>query len=428
MTTIRTAMPAALRRCLILASLAPALAAGQPPARSPARSTPAPAATPAENLRVYLMTMGPGDAVWEKFGHNAVWIRDTTRGLDVAYNWGLFDFNDADFLPRFLKGSMRYWMGGYPGERTVEAYASYNRSVWAQELSMTPAEKQALLEFVQWNERPENRFYHYDYFRDNCSTRVRDALDRALGGRVRAALDTVATGTTYRWHTRRLTEGSLPVYVGMDVVLGPSGDRPISAWEEAFLPMLLRDHLRKVRVVGPTGATEPLVIDETQLFVATRPPEPDAPSNRLPAFLVAGVLLGGLFGILGTRSSRPARIGATVAGGLWSVTAGLVGTVMALSWALTDHIFMYRNENLLQLSPLSLLLAVMLPGLFLSGRRSKLVWRLSAAIAALSILGFALQGLPAFDQANGQIIALALPAHLGVAWAAYVLATRRQGT
>ena len=428
MTTIRTAMPAALRRCLLLASLAPALAAGQPPARSPARSTPAPAATPAENLRVYLMTMGPGDAVWEKFGHNAVWIRDTTRGLDVAYNWGLFDFNDADFLPRFLKGSMRYWMGGYPGVRTVEAYASYNRSVWAQELSMTPAEKQALVEFVQWNERPENRFYHYDYFRDNCSTRVRDALDRALGGRLRAALDTVATGTTYRWHTRRLTEGSLPVYVGMDIVLGPSGDRLISAWEEAFLPMLLRDHLRNVTVADPTGATEALVIGESQLFAATRPPEPEAPSNRLPAFLVAGVLLGGLSGILGTRTSRPARIGATVAGVLWSVTAGLVGTVMALSWGLTDHVFMYRNENLLQLSPLSLLLAVLVPGLFMSRRRSKLVWRLSATVAALSILGFALQGLPAFDQVNGQFLALALPAHLGVAWAAYVLATRRQGT
>jgi hypothetical protein len=154
---------------------------------------------------------------------------------------------------------MRYWMSGYPGERTVEAYASYNRSVWAQELSMTPAEKQTLLEFVQWNERPENRFYHYDYFRDNCSTRVRDALDRALGGRLRATLDTIPTGTTYRWHTRRLTEGSLPVYGGMDVVLGPLGDRPISAWEEAFVPMLLRDHLRNVRVGCPSRTRHRIV-------------------------------------------------------------------------------------------------------------------------------------------------------------------------
>jgi hypothetical protein len=292
---------------------------------------------------------------------------------------------------------------------------------------MTPAQKQALLEFVQWNERPENRFYHYDYFRDNCSTRVRDVLDRALGGQLRAALDTVATGTSYRWHTRRLTEGSLPVYTGMDVVLGPSGDRPISAWEEAFLPMLLRDHLRSVRVSGPNGTTEPLMIGETQLFVATRPAEPEAPSNRLPAFLAAGVMLGGLLGFLGTRSSRPARVGAAVVGGLWSVTAGLVGIVRTLSWAFTDHVFMYRNENLLQLSPLSLLLAAMLPGLLWSGRGAKTVWRLSAAIVALSILGFAIQALPAFDQTNGEIIALALPAHLGVAWVAYVIATRRRG-
>ena len=369
--------------------------------------------------------MGPGDAVWEKFGHNAIWIRDTTGGLDVAYNWGLFDFNDADFLPRFLKGSMRYWMGGYPGRRTVEAYVADNRSVWAQELLMTPAEKEALLDFVRWNERPENRFYAYDYFRDNCSTRVRDALDRVLGGRIRASLDTVATGTSYRWHTRRLTEASLPVYIAMDVVLGPLGDRPISAWEEGFLPMRLRDHLREVKVAGPTGTMEPLVLSEVQLFAARRPPEQEAPSNRLPAFLGAGVILGGLLAVLGVQRARAARVGAAMLGGLWSIAAGLVGLVMALSWALTDHVFMYRNENLLQLNPLSVLLAIMLPGLLTNARRADAVWRLSAAIAALSILGLAVQALPGFDQTNGEIIALALPAHLGVACVAYILASRQ---
>ena len=65
------------------------------------------------------MTMGPGDAVWEKFGHNAIWIRDTTQGLDAAYNWGLFDFDAADFYPRFLKGNMLYSMGGYAGARRI---------------------------------------------------------------------------------------------------------------------------------------------------------------------------------------------------------------------------------------------------------------------------------------------------------------------
>jgi len=251
-----------------MTTLLPTLVGAQPALRD-TRTDAAAAAEPGATLSVYLMTMGPGDAVWEKFGHNAIWIRDSTKGLDAAYNWGLFDFDDVDFVPRFLKGSMRYWMGGYAGGPTVEAYAGYNRSVWAQELALTPAQKQQLLEFVQWNAQPENRYYLYDYFRDNCSTRVRDAIDRVLGGQLRAVLDTISTGTTYRWHTRRLTQGSLPVYAGMDIVLGPKGDHSLSAWEEAFLPMSLRDYIRPLTVAAPGGGSIPLVREEVELFAAT---------------------------------------------------------------------------------------------------------------------------------------------------------------
>ena len=65
------------------------------------------------------MTMGPGDEVWEKFGHNAIWIHDSLRNTDIAYNWGLFDFSASDFLPRFLKGDMLYWMGGFDEQSTL---------------------------------------------------------------------------------------------------------------------------------------------------------------------------------------------------------------------------------------------------------------------------------------------------------------------
>ena len=391
----------------------------QPPIPAPAE--------PGARLSVYLMTMGPGDAVWEKFGHNAIWIRDTTQGLDAAYNWGLFDFDAADFYPRFLKGSMLYWMGGYEGQATVDAYASYNRSVWAQELSLTPAQKQELLDFVRWNALPENRYYHYDYFLDNCSTRVRDAIDRVLGGQLRAALDTMPTGTTYRWHTRRLTQGSLPVYAGMDIVLGPRGDHPLSAWEEAFLPMSLRDHIRPLRIAGPDGTAIPIVTRESELFTATRLPEPARPANLLAGFLAVGVLLGGLFAYsarLAVQGRRSGRIGIATLGGLWSFVAGVFGTVMALSWGLTDHHFMYRNENLLQLSPVSFLLVPLLISIGLGGRRRETAWRIAAILAALSVLGLILQLLPRLDQVNGEVIALALPVHLGVAWGTRLLASR----
>src|SRR5688500_10567181 len=123
---------------------------------------------PASSLTVYLVTMGHGDAMWEKFGHNAIWFRDTTSGLDVAYNWGIFDFDDAEFIPRFLKGDMRYQMDGFDGTPMIAFYAEGDRSVWAQELELTPTQKQELLTFARWNARPENRYYRYDYCRDNC--------------------------------------------------------------------------------------------------------------------------------------------------------------------------------------------------------------------------------------------------------------------
>lgn len=378
--------------------------------------------TPGSGLQVYLLTMGQGDAVWEKFGHNALWIRDRATGLDVAYNWGLFDFNEADFIPRFLKGSMRYSMAGFPAEPMIAFYARTDRSVWAQELELTPAEKLELLRFVEWNALEENRFYHYDYFLDNCSTRVRDALDRVLGGRIRAATDTIPTGTSYRWHTRRLTQGDLPIYTGMDLVLGQPGDQEISAWAEMFLPMKLRERLGGLTVRGVDGVERPLVRSEVQLHAAQRAPEAAAPANFVVGYLILGSVLGGVILALSfasDRGGRASRAALATIGSVWSLLGGLVGTIMILTWTVTDHTFMYRNENLLQFTPISLLLVVMLPRLFVGGLAPRAARSLAALVAGLSVLGFLLQPLPTFYQVNGEIIALALPVHLALAWAAW---------
>ena len=138
------------------------------------------------------MTMGPGEQVWERFGHNAIWIHDAVAGTDIAYNYGLFDFHQQDFLPRFIRGQMWYWMAGFPAQPYVQTYVRANRSVWLQQLDLPPAARLELQRFLEWNARPENRFYHYDYYKDNCSTRVRDALDRVIGGRIQAATVDVA--------------------------------------------------------------------------------------------------------------------------------------------------------------------------------------------------------------------------------------------
>jgi hypothetical protein len=209
------------------------------------------------------------------------------------------------------------------------------------------------------------------------------------------------------------------MYTGMDLVLGQPGDRPISAWEEMFLPMKLRDRVQALTVAAPGGGRRPLVVGEEQVFTADREPEPETPANPTPWFLVAGVALGGALAWLARLAAdgrRAAGIAFATGGAAWSLLAGLVGVVMVLTWTATDHTFMYRNENLLQLSPLSLLLVPLL--LRRARATAAATSRVAAAVALLAALGFLLQGLPAFDQTNGEIVALALPVHAGIAWGA----------
>ena len=397
----------------LLLSMVAGIAAAQeasPPPRLPA--------SPPESLTVYLMTMGPGKRVWERFGHNAIWIHDPVRGTDQAYNYGLFDFHQQNFLLRFIQGRMWYWMQGFPAESYIEQYRRANRSVWVQELEMAPQARRELQEFLEWNERPENRFYHYDYYRDNCSTRIRDALDRALGGRIHQTTQSALTNRTYRFHTLRLTANDPPVYSGLLLALGQPVDRPISAWEEMFLPLAMREHLRELTVAGKDGAPVPLVRSERTLFEATEPTPPSTPPFWLPFYLAIGLALGGSAYGLGIRArrSRPARLGFLMLTWMWVLVTGTAGVVLAGLWGLTDHAAAYYNENILQMNILALPLVWLLPG-FVRGRRSsaRFALRLATAVAAISVVGLVLKLLPQFYQINAQVIALALPAHAGVA-------------
>ena len=151
------------------------------PAQPPNRPTAVP--PPGSELTISIMTMGAGAEVWERFGHNAIVVEDRRLGSSVAYNYGMFSFRQENFLLRFLQGRMMYWMAGISTPKaSCPSTATLQRSVWQQELNLTPAQRLALRDFLEWNARKENRFYRYDYYRDNCSTRVRDAIDRVLGG------------------------------------------------------------------------------------------------------------------------------------------------------------------------------------------------------------------------------------------------------
>ena len=398
-----------------------------PPPGAPTR-TPV-AAEPGSDLTVYLMTMGVGKEIWEQFGHNAIWFhvdRPASSGgpTDIVYNWGIFDFSQPNFIPRFLQGRMLYSMGGYSLESTMEQYRQIDRSVWVQELDFTNQQKVALRDFVLWNARPENANYYYDYFRDNCSTRVRDALDRPLGGMLHATFSGRPTGHTYRWHTLRLTQSDRWLASGMDLGLGRPSDREISAYEEMFLPMRLQEYVREIRVPGPDGTSRPLVKSERTLYESTRYREPSVPPRWTGPFLLIGLALAALIAGAGWRAARGgrgARLGAGVVFSLWSLVAGVLGLLLFLLWTVTHHTFAHRNENLLLVHPLWFALVVLAPLAAIRQRDSTATRRLVYLFAALALVAPLLHLVGLSRQSNLEIIALTLPPILAMAWAVHHL-------
>jgi hypothetical protein len=414
-------MPSILR-------ILPALAAALLLAAAPARAQGQPLALPDTGLTVTLLTMGQGDFVWEKFGHNALWIHDPAAGTDRVYNYGMFDFHAPGYWGRFLKGDWLYALGVHDVRQTIYQYEYFNRAMWAQELNLTPGQERQLQSMLETNAQPQNAEYLYDYYRDNCSTRIRDVLDSVLGGRMKAATADSLTGTTFRWHSERLIAADKASYFGLAGGLGPAADRDITAWEEMFLPFKVQEQVRKLRVADVSGREVPLVKREwTMLAGQGRPAELAKPPFWTPWYLLAGLLIAGLLVVLGRKApaSGWARFGFSAISALWLLLAGTAGLLLVLLWTMTNHSIAYRNENLLQLSPLALPLVLLVPALAYGARWAARPARLLAtAVAALSVLGFVMQVLPWLDQRNAQILALALPVNLALAWTVRMLADR----
>lgn len=377
---------------------------------------------PGEELTVYLMTMGPGDEVFEKFGHTAIWIHNAATQTDVAYNWGLFDFNDKDFIARLARGRMRYSMAGFQMQAMVQSYIATNRTVQAQELNLTPAQRLEVQNLAETNALPENRFYMYDYYRNNCSSLPRDLLDRVLGGAIKSKTDSVLTNTTFRGHTLRILGDDVLAYTGAQFALGHPADANITRWQEMFLPLKLQEHLRRVYVKGQTGALEPLVVREIQIAASTRPAERKAAPNYVLRFSLFGIGIALVLFILLSLSLtglRTTKVVLAIVASLTSIAGGLAGLGLILAWGITDHYFMSRNENLLQLTPLLLVLGVLIPFAYRKARVRKTVIALASASAGLSVAGFLLQALPLFHQPNGEIIGLAMPVQIALAIACW---------
>lgn len=373
------------------------------------------------SITISVITFGPGDLVYERFGHNALRVRDEATGKDVAYNWGMFDFDEPNFLGRFLSGDTRYWVEALPTAWLVDLYRRQDRTIHEQVLALTPVQRLDLARFVEENAREENKYYRYDYFLDNCSTRLRDAIDRALGGSLARRFEPMTTPWTFRSESVRLMTPDGFAQAGMDIALGPLADEPMSAWEAMFVPMRLRDYLRDV-TLATDSATVPLVAREVVLHEpVARAPEPaERRGLAIGGYgLIAGVwmLILAPFGVVQRQRTR---VPAAVMAAIWHALTGVLGFALLGMWLFSAHVFWYDNWNLLLLSPLGLAAAWPVARGILRGTLSPVARTLAIAIAGMAVL--ALLAAPFNQQVMGGPLLLLLPGHLGLA-----LATWRHG-
>lgn len=387
------------------------------------------------SIEVRLYTYGPGDAVFERFGHIALAVRDTLTGEDLAFNWGMFDFQQPNFLGRFLTGDTRYWMAGYNTEAFNAVYRAENRRIREQRLALTPMQRGALYDYVAWNAQEANKYYRYDYYNDNCSTRVRDALDWVLNGALQSQWHTAPLERTWRGETARITADNLPVFVGIHLALGRRADAPLTAWQSAFLPEHLADALATTRV-----GNQRLVTADSVIFAANRAPMPaTAPQPVLLAAFIGFGLAALLYLWAGSSdvpdvpitsraaarteaksATRSSSRGLSIVGVLWYLTGGVLGTALLLAGTVTKHEpYMGSNLSVLLISPLLLLAAVTWPWREQAGRMGKVARGSSALVAVSAMAGWLGLVVPGLMQGSMVVALVIAPIHVGLALAAW---------
>lgn len=352
---------------LVYGTLSAASAQPALPAIEQRESIPVP--TDPDRLSFHLLTVDAGDHVWDNFGHTALRVVDTANDTDLVFNWGLFDASGGviPFGWRFLQGVMEYRLGVVPTEWELGRYQREQRRVWQEQVNLTSEQKIRLYRRLAWNLREPNMSYAYHYFYDNCTTRVRDYLDEALGG----ALYEQSRGqvsSTWRDEVRRHYRSLPPVALGLDVLLNARVDEPMTRWEALFLPLELRQRLQSMdSSVVENGRSLPLLSDTRVLLDFEPPPDRGNAYHYVAGLLLPLALLSlairriPISSFTSTRGYRLAAAGLSyrllgLIGLLLCLFSGLMGSAMLFAWLASTHEVLHANINLLLFWPTDLLL------------------------------------------------------------------------
>ncbi len=354
--------------------------------------------TDASAQEAWLVTYGPGEEGWERFGHNALWLIDEEAGLDHTFSFGYFEMDRAGFYFDFARGIMRYFGSASTSAREFEFYRGRDRSISAQKLDLTPAQVRWLHRLLNEAIFPVPQYYDYDYYFANCSTWLRDLLDEVTGGALAETMLQHPATQNFREHTSRLNLQRPWLHAGLMTLLGPEIDRERTAWDEAFLPEALAYWVDRVSPEGQPLVAETRLIHDAQVH---SPPESD--TIMWWFYLLIGLVGGALVSLpkwfrTNVWTLLPWRM---------AVAAyGLMGAVILAMWLGTAHYPVAGNLVLFILHPLWLLF------LFPVGHalRTLVWWLLLAALAA----GTVLLALPDGPQYRADLLLWLLPMTLAM--------------
>lgn len=306
--------------------------------------------TLAKDAEISIVTIGPGDQLYDSFGHNALRVSDPSNGKDIAFNYGTFDFNTPNFYIKFGRGQLPYTLSVKPYPSFIRNYIVERRWIKEQQLDLTYGEKVAIFDFLISNAQPQNKEYQYDFFFDNCSTRIRDVLVAGLGKKI-TYQDELYVPTQYTFRTliqQRLdwnTWGS----VGIDIALGAVIDRIALPWEHQYLPDYTLDAAATATMTR-NGETKPLV--KKNVTTNEAGPRDTRGFFFLSPFFVFLILGIGI--VFMTLQDAKQKKRSPWLDGIIFLSTGFVGILLLVLWLGTDHTATASNYNVLWAFPLNL--------------------------------------------------------------------------
>lgn len=300
----------------------------------------------AQETEVYLLTCDPGPESYTMYGHSALRLHDSLSGTDVVYNWGVFDFSTPNFNYKFARGRLNYKLAAYSYKSFLNEYGPTNRTVYSQRVYLPEENLLRLKKLLNENLKPENVYYRYDFFRDNCATRIRDILEEALAEKLVYPDKGKKVKATFRKRINEYHKGVLWMDVGIDLLLGSPADEKCGFRESMFLPDYLMWNLSEAFVIDGDKRVM-LLGPEKKVFDHERPVY-DTGILMQPWFWLSIAFIAVLLFTFFIRSRPVQNIFDTV---FWFILT-LLALLMIFVNYLTDHVAMGQNFNMIWLNPL----------------------------------------------------------------------------